>query len=215
MVNQWLRWRLSGLVRELLPKLLHKIIIHIAKPGSKRNSFDCVAPHSARSDRWVRDRHHVGISRHRIVRHYERRYFYRPRRGRLPVALVTGALTSSRFNNCRLPAGCAAPAVRPSGVLFAGNPSEAGAVSGHARLVRISLAGLLTLFRPTLFSWVAKIVAVRSGPVRAGLQNHALSPFHADEVFGRRRAAEEVAQVGPNSLLRCRKHRARCATAPA
>jgi hypothetical protein len=36
-------------------------------------------------------------------------------------------------------------------VLFAGNPSEAGAVSGHARLVRISLAGLLTLFRPTLF----------------------------------------------------------------
>src|ERR1700733_12858499 len=67
-----------------------------------RNSFDCVAPCSARSDRWVRDLHHVGSS-HRTIRHHERRYFHRPRRGRLSLPSVTGPPPPPPFNIQQLP----------------------------------------------------------------------------------------------------------------
>ena len=73
--------------RPLLPKNHHGF----AKSGGERNSFDCVRPHAVRSERWVRDRYHVGSS-HRILRHHERRHFHRPRRRRLPVAAVVPSL---------------------------------------------------------------------------------------------------------------------------
>ena len=85
------RHRSASSAGPLLPKHHHRF----AKSGGARNSFDCVTPHAVRSGRWVRDRHHVGSS-HRILRLHERLHFHRPRRRRLPVAVVAPALPCPR-----------------------------------------------------------------------------------------------------------------------